>query len=96
MEAAWTIDYAPTTIAGGEIALLPQSAEFRMTQQSGESSHNLIGFTMPDLPFGKQPSFRPLPPGVDITVKLTTRLTPDLAVGALIEGVVIDQPVPAP
>lgn len=43
--SAWSIDYAPTTVAGNLSVLLPQTAEWEMTKLSGEASRSHLAFT---------------------------------------------------
>ena len=105
-----TIDYARTRLSDELEVLLPQTADFLLVKNSGETSYNRIEFTHcrvfgadTSIDFGApdaaqpRPSFgvasvddtlRPLPAGLQIAVKLRTPITADMAVGALIEGVV--------
>jgi hypothetical protein len=109
-EAVTSINYARTGLSGNLMALLPESAEFRMVKFSGEMSHNRIDFThcrvfgaQSTINFGapdsaeQTPRFgvssiddtlRPLQAGLQIAVKLRSRISADMAVGTLIDGVV--------
>jgi hypothetical protein len=110
-EAVTTVNYAPTSLGGDQMALLPASGDFYMTRFSGEASHNHIEFTHCRL-FGAQstinfgdtdskmeetPRFgassnddtlRPLAPGLQVAVRLTSKITGAQTVGELIEGTV--------
>lgn len=44
-EARWSIEYAPSAVAGDVVLLLPQTADFRMVELSGAASHNAFAFT---------------------------------------------------
>lgn len=109
-EMATAIDYARTSLGNRLDVLLPESAEFRLVKNSGESFYNRIEFTHCRV-FGAESSIgfeapgaaeqparfgvasvddtlRPLPAGLQIAVKLGSRIAADAAVGALIDGVV--------
>ncbi|MGP8244770.1 MAG: hypothetical protein ACLQVN_09660 [Bryobacteraceae bacterium] len=109
-EMVTTIDYARTRLSGSLDVLLPQTADFRMVKESGETFYNRIEFSHCrafeadtsidfDAPgaahrparFGTasvDDTLRPLPAGLEIAVKLRGRIASDMAVGALIDGVV--------
>jgi hypothetical protein len=109
-EMKTVITYARTVLNDRLEVLLPDTADVRLVKQSGEVSHNRVGFTHcrifgaesqidfnePDAPeqpprFGAatvDETLRPLPAGLAIAVKLSSQISPDTAVGTLIEGVV--------
>jgi hypothetical protein len=110
-EALTVVNYAPTSLGGNQVALLPESGEFYMTRFSGEVDHNHIEFTHCRLygaqstisfaPTGGSPeetarfgvssnddTLRPLPAGLQIAVRLNSKLSENTPVGALIEGTV--------
>jgi hypothetical protein len=115
-EMVTIIDYARTRLSDSLEVLLPQTADFRLVKDSGETSYNRIEFThcrvfgadtsidfgAPGAPeptprFGVasvDDTLRPLPAGLEIAVKLRSRVTADMAVGALIDGIVASS-VPA-
>lgn len=110
-DAVTVVNYAPTSLGGGQAALLPESGEFYMTRFSGEVDHNHIEFTHcrlygaqstinfapPDAASEETPHFgassnddslRPLPPGLQIAVRLNSKISEGTPVGALIDGTV--------
>jgi len=115
-EMVTTIDYARTRLSDSLEVLLPETADFLLVKDSGETSYNRIEFTHCRV-FGADSSvdfaapgaaeralrfglasvddtLRPLPAGLEIAVKLRSRVTADMAVGELIDGVVASN-VPA-
>jgi hypothetical protein len=110
VKAVTSINYERTHLSDTLAVLLPQSSEFLLVKNSGETSHNRVEFTHcrtfgadSSINFGEPdaaaqtPHFsvgsvddtmRSLPAGLQITVKLRSRISTGTAVGALIDGVV--------
>lgn len=109
-ELVTIINYARTGLEDNLAVLLPESAEIRLVESSGEIKHNRVEFThcrvfganstidfsspgspQQTLPFGVasvDDTLRPLPAGLEIAVTLRSRISEDMSVGALIDGVV--------